>query len=336
MNAFSLRGGDDDGARHHRRRLGAGAGAGDDAGLATRPAVGIVVGLGTGLTALVLGATVATRWFAKGGASSSACSRRASATGQLGTCRRWRTSREAIRLARRRRRSSATPARARGDRRCRSSCSTGPPISGSRWSANRPRCRRRPPPPPRGRFCGAARCLRDASERRCSGCCSATFFICGATTNGLIQTHFISLCARFRGAVVTPRACWRPWGCSISSARSARAGCRTVRQSLAAVLVLRAARPVAALPAVRRFLVLRPVAIRGVLRPRLDRHRAADRAAVRAEFGAERADVVFGWISRRISSAPRRPPTARARRGPTSAPTSRPSSPPASCASSPR
>ena len=34
--------------------------------------------------------------------------------------------------------------------------------------------------------------LREARARRCSGSCSATFWICGWSTNGLIGTHFIS------------------------------------------------------------------------------------------------------------------------------------------------
>ena len=50
--------------------------------------------------------------------------------------------------------------------------------------------------------------LRDAARTRVFWVLFATFFICGASTNGLIQTHFIPLCAdyglRRRSA---PRAC---------------------------------------------------------------------------------------------------------------------------------
>ena len=55
-----------------------------------------------------------------------------------------------------------------------------------------------------------------------------------------------------------------------------------LRQSVSAVLVLRPARIVAAVPAVHQFLVLRPVAVCDVLWPRLDRNGAADGAAHRA------------------------------------------------------
>ena len=36
-----------------------------------------------------------------------------------------------------------------------------------------------------------------------------TFFICGASTNGLIQTHFIPLCGDFGLTQTVPPACSR-------------------------------------------------------------------------------------------------------------------------------
>ena len=75
-----------------------------------------------------------------------------------------------------------------------------------------------------------------------------------------------------------------------------RLAVRPLRQSLAVVLVLRAARAVAALSAVHRFHVLRPVAVRGVLRPRLDRDRAADGEADRRPLRARARRMVFGWV----------------------------------------
>src|SRR4051812_29446644 len=50
---------------------------------------GVVVGLGTGLTALVLGATVATRWLRTAAVSSWAFSRRVLLQASLSSCRSW-------------------------------------------------------------------------------------------------------------------------------------------------------------------------------------------------------------------------------------------------------
>ncbi len=57
----------------------------------------------------------------------------------------------------------------------------------------RPWRRRRGDRPSRRRLAHWAK----ARARRRSGSCSRTFFICGLSTNGLIQTHFIALCADF-------------------------------------------------------------------------------------------------------------------------------------------
>jgi MFS family permease len=53
---------------------------------------GVVVGVGTGLTALVLGATVATRWFSARRGWWSACSRRVPRPDSCSSCRSWQAS----------------------------------------------------------------------------------------------------------------------------------------------------------------------------------------------------------------------------------------------------
>ena len=140
-------------------------------------------------------------------------------------------------------------------------------------------------------------CSRMRRGCRSSGCCSATFFVCGSSTNGLIQTHFITLCHDYGLAAVAAASVLAMMGVvRFRRHHRLRLAVRPLRQSLAAVLVLRPARAVAALSAVHRFHVLRPVAVRGVLRPRLDRDRAADGEAHRRPVRPERAGIVFGWI----------------------------------------
>jgi MFS family permease len=67
--------------------------------------------------------------------------------------------------------------------------------------------------------------LRDASKSHVFWILFATFFICGASTNGLVQVHLIPMCLDF--GIRRPRAYWRRWASSISSAPSCRAGCQT-------------------------------------------------------------------------------------------------------------
>src|ERR1035437_5092205 len=80
-----------------------------------------------------------------------------------------------------------------------------------------------------------------------------------------------------------------------------------LRKSLAAVLVLRPARSVAAVSAVHRFLVLRPVAVCDVLWPRLDRNGAADGAAHRAAVrsGARQSGVRLDFCRSSIGRSDR-------------------------------
>jgi len=105
---------------------------------------GVVIGIGTGMTALVLGATVATRWF------------------------------------------TALVMRDRPT-------DVGLRPFGDRGAEPLP-----PPPPSSGPIMTAALgSLRDAARTKAFWILFATFFICGASTNGLIQVHLIPMCLDF-------------------------------------------------------------------------------------------------------------------------------------------
>jgi sugar phosphate permease len=157
---------------------------------------GVVIGLGTGLTALVLGVTVATRWFSTRRGLVTGLLTASSATGQLlflpllaSVSERlgWRpavamvcgalalTAFAVLAFMRDR------PAdvgqqpfgQAAGDDAV-NVAATIPAAPISPWHA-----------------------LREASRTGVFWVLFGTFFICGASTNGLIQTHFIPLCADF-------------------------------------------------------------------------------------------------------------------------------------------
>ena len=156
---------------------------------------GVVIGLGTGLTALVLGVTVATRWFSTRRGLVTGLLTASSATGQLlflpllaSVSERlgWRpavamvcgalalTAFAVLAFMRDR------PAdvgqqpfgQAAGDDAANVAATIPAPITP--WHA-----------------------LREASRTGVFWVLFGTFFICGASTNGLIQTHFIPLCADF-------------------------------------------------------------------------------------------------------------------------------------------
>jgi predicted MFS family arabinose efflux permease len=156
---------------------------------------GVVIGLGTGLTALVLGVTVATRWFSTRRGLVTGLLTASSATGQLlflpllaSVSERlgWRpavamvcgalalTAFAVLAFMRDR------PAdvgqqpfgQAAGDDAANVAATIPAPITP--WHA-----------------------LRDARRTGVFWVLFGTFFICGASTNGLIQTHFIPLCADF-------------------------------------------------------------------------------------------------------------------------------------------
>jgi MFS family permease len=157
---------------------------------------GVVIGIGTGMTALVLGATVAARWFnarrglVVGILTASVATGQlvflpmlASVTERLG----WRVALSIVCimlavaafavLMVMRDRPSDVGLRPFGDQGTE-------PL---------------PAPPPNNApiMAAALGTLRDAAQTRAFWILFATFFICGASTNGLIQVHLIPMCLDF-------------------------------------------------------------------------------------------------------------------------------------------
>ncbi|MCD0416207.1 MFS transporter [Rubrivivax sp. JA1024] len=158
---------------------------------------GVVVGVGTGLTALVLGATVATRWFVARRGLVIGLMTASVATGQLvflpllaALTERygWRIAMAyvcaligiaavAVLIAMRNR-PSDVGLRPYGD-------TSTEPVPLSAQAA------------PGSIAAAALGALRDAAKTRVFWVLFGTFFICGASTNGLVQVHLIPLCADF-------------------------------------------------------------------------------------------------------------------------------------------
>ncbi len=160
---------------------------------------GIVVGLGTGMTALVMGAIVSTRWFAHRRGLVMGMLAASSATGQL----------VFLPLA-------ATLEVHYGWRVAMAPTLIGIAIAAvavALLMVDRPSdlglapfgsTNRAPPPPAAPAAFGAAfHVLGEVSKSPTFWVLASTFFICGLSTNGLIQTHFISLCADFGVPSVT-------------------------------------------------------------------------------------------------------------------------------------
>ncbi|MCC7273110.1 MAG: MFS transporter, partial [Alphaproteobacteria bacterium] len=160
---------------------------------------GALTGIGSGMTAMVLGATVANRWFSKRRGLVLGMLTAANATGQLAflPLAAWLAQtagwREAmipglvtcalcgllvVLFARNHPADLAMPAY--GD--------ATPAVL--------------PPPPTANPVRTAFATLAWASRSRVFWILFATFFICGLSTNGLIQTHFIPLCSDFGMAEV--------------------------------------------------------------------------------------------------------------------------------------
>lgn len=157
---------------------------------------GFVVGLGTGMTALVLGATVAARWFTARRGLVVGMFAASTATGQLlflpvmaklTELYSWRVATVALCVLMAvaglsvllvvRDRPSDLAMRPFGDD------GTTPIV---------------PPAPANTPIASAALgALKEASTSRVFWVLFFTFYICGASTNGLIQTHFITLCADY-------------------------------------------------------------------------------------------------------------------------------------------
>ncbi|RYE33477.1 MAG: MFS transporter [Hyphomicrobiales bacterium] len=158
---------------------------------------GVVVGMGTGLTAMVLGATVATRWFSARRGLVIGLLTASTATGQLvflpllaslTQALGWRSALGLV-LAMLLLAAVAVLVLMR-DRP--SDLGLAPYGAADPTPV---------PAPPKLSF-GAMLAspliaLRDAAGTRTFWVLFGTFFICGASTNGLVQTHFVSLCGDF-------------------------------------------------------------------------------------------------------------------------------------------
>lgn len=163
---------------------------------------GVVVGFGTGLTAMVLGATVATRWFAKRRGLVMGMLTASTATGQLvflpllarlTESLGWRSALSLILfmilvaaiavLALMRDRPSDLGLLPYG-----ASEPTVNPAHPATFSAM---------------LASPLLALRDASRSPTFWVLFGTFFVCGASTNGLVQTHFVALCGDYGFAAVT-------------------------------------------------------------------------------------------------------------------------------------
>lgn len=156
---------------------------------------GVVVGFGTGLTALVLGATVATRWFSHRRGLVIGLLTASSATGQLVFLPLlanlteqvgWRMALCVVGLL-----LGVAALAVAALMRDRPADLGLAPLG---ETAIQPA----PAAPAGASITGAAfDALRIAARTRVFWVLFATFFICGASTNGLIQTHFIPLCADY-------------------------------------------------------------------------------------------------------------------------------------------
>ncbi|WP_371425005.1 MFS transporter [Tardiphaga sp.] len=157
---------------------------------------GVAVGIGTGMTALVLGATVAARWFNARRGLVVGILTASAATGQLiflpilasiteHSNWRWALALMCVMLAVAalgvllvmRDRPSDIGIRPYGD------TSTEPPVA--------------PAPNNSPIMAAALGALRDAAKTKVFWILFATFFICGASTNGLVQVHLIPMCLDF-------------------------------------------------------------------------------------------------------------------------------------------
>ena len=157
---------------------------------------GVVVGIGTGLTAMVLAATVATRWFNHRRGLVMGILAASSATGQLlflpviaafTTHFGWRVALILVSIV-----LAATGLLVLALMRDRPS-DLGLPLYGEAAVT---------PAPPGGAGLGALLLSPLLTLRECARVpifwvLFGTFFVCGCSTNGLIQTHFVALCADY-------------------------------------------------------------------------------------------------------------------------------------------
>ncbi|AFK52450.1 MFS transporter [Tistrella mobilis] len=161
---------------------------------------GVVVGIGTGMIAMVLGATVATRWFVKRRGMVIGLLTASTATGQLvfmpliawiADGMGWRPAvmllcglmalAAILALILLRDRPSDLDLPAYGE------TEVSPPPAGMGGASV---------------ALAAIGALKDAARTRVFWVLFLTFFICGASTNGLVQTHLVPLCVDFGVAEV--------------------------------------------------------------------------------------------------------------------------------------
>jgi predicted MFS family arabinose efflux permease len=157
---------------------------------------GVVVGLGTGMTALVLGATVATRWFSARRGLAVGLLTASNATGQLvflpllaAVTQQWGwrvalalvvcllAAALALALALLRDRPSDLGLAPFGERAIVPAPAKAATI--------------------KALLASPLVALREASGSRVFWILATTFFVCGLSTNGLIQTHWIALCGDY-------------------------------------------------------------------------------------------------------------------------------------------
>ena len=161
---------------------------------------GVVVGLGTGLTALVLAATISTRWFNARRGLIVGLLTASSATGQLlflpllasiATHSGWRTALSVVCAL-----LAAAALLVWLFMRDRPADLGLKPFGAAESAEGAPASPAPPGRDPEQSIAAAAlHGLRDASRTRTFWILFGTFFICGASTNGLIQTHFIPFCS---------------------------------------------------------------------------------------------------------------------------------------------
>ncbi|GAB4070962.1 MFS transporter [Ancylobacter sonchi] len=158
---------------------------------------GVVVGFGTGLTAMVLGATVATRWFSARRGLVVGLLTASTATGQLvflpllaslTETFGWRSALSFV-LAMLLLAAIAVLVLMRNR-----PADIGLAPYGATTPVPAPSAA---PTTFRAMLASPLIALRDAARSRTFWVLFGTFFVCGASTNGLVQTHFVSLCGDF-------------------------------------------------------------------------------------------------------------------------------------------
>src|SRR5689334_2981408 len=157
---------------------------------------GVVIGIGTGMTALVLGATIATRWFTARRGLVVGILTASVATGQLVFLpllasitekMGWRIALSLVCVL------LALAAFAVLLVMCDRPSDVGLRPFGDQGAEPPPA-----PAPSKGPIMMAALgSLRDAARTKTFWILFATFFICGASTNGLVQVHLIPMCLDF-------------------------------------------------------------------------------------------------------------------------------------------